>query len=97
VVVGTGVRILVEVHEDILNLGLLRGVHYHNNWWGWGAVESLRVHCTWGRLVTDEFVACEVVVLCVSTAVVSVESLRGRTSPGFLSTGFSRATLIHKS
>jgi hypothetical protein len=86
VVVGTGVRILVEVHEDILNLGLLRGVHYHNDWRGWGSVESLRVHCTWGRLVTDEFVACEVVVLCVGAAIVCVESLRGGASPGFLST-----------
>ena len=34
VVIGTGVRILVEVHEDILNLGLLRRVHYHHNRWG---------------------------------------------------------------
>jgi len=97
VVVGTGIRILVEVHEDILNLGLLRGIHYHNNRWGRGAVESLRIYRTWGRLVTDEFVACEVVVLCVGTAIVGVESLRGRTSPGFLSARFRRASLIHKS
>ncbi len=85
VVVGTGIRILVEVHEDILNLGLLRGVHYHNNWRGWGAIESLRVHCTWGWLVTDEFVACEVVVLRVGAAIVGVESLGSGASPSFLS------------
>lgn len=30
VMVGSGVGVLVEIHEDVLNLRLLRGIHDHH-------------------------------------------------------------------
>jgi hypothetical protein len=82
VVVGARIRILIEIHQDILNLGLFRGVHNHNyRLGGWSAVS---IHCAGGRLMADEFVACEI-VLCVGTAIVGVESLRGGAGSRLLS------------
>jgi hypothetical protein len=74
-VVGARIRILIEIHQDILNLGLFRGVHNHNYRLG-GGCSAVSIHCAGGRLMADEFVACEI-VLCVGTAIVGVESLRG--------------------
>lgn len=82
VVVGARIRILIEIHQDILNLGLFRGVHNHD--YRLGRCTAVSIHSAGGRLMADEFAACEI-VLCVGTAIVGVESLRGGASPSFLS------------
>jgi hypothetical protein len=79
VVVGSRVRILVEIHKDVLNLGLLRRIHnHHDGRSGDIAIDKVcSVINTWHWLVTDELATAEVVVLILvrTTAIMSVECL----------------------
>ena len=74
VMVGSRIRILIEIHQDILNLGLFRGIHNHNYRLGGGCTAAVSIHSAGGRLMAYEFAACEI-VLCVRTAIVGIESL----------------------
>lgn len=91
---GPGVGILVEVHQDVLNLGLLSGVHYHDNGLPRGQVGAL--------LRTSEILAASTAVLgrllllgrrvC---SIVSREGLRCGASPSFLSCLFASRGALH--
>ena len=97
VMISTRICILIEVHQDILNLSLFRRVHYHDNWWRWCTIDILWIRSARCRLMTYEFAACKI-VLCISTAIMCIECLWGWASPCLLSALFCRASsLVHKS
>ena len=79
VIVCSRVGILVEIHKDVLNLGLLRRIHYHHyRRSGNIAIDKVcSVINTWHWLVTDELAAAEVVVLLLvrTTTIMSVKCL----------------------
>lgn len=93
VMIGTWVSVLVEIHQDILNLRLFWRVHHHHYGRPW--LTAWVSGSTWSRLVTDELAAPEI-VLCTTSTIVSVESLRGWACPGLFRALFRRGPLIDK-
>lgn len=78
IMVCTRVCVLIEVHQDVLNLSLLRRMHNHNN----GRRVSTRSNqtgcgCTRHGLVVYELTLSKVIIgIDPCTAILGVESLR---------------------
>ena len=77
---GPWISVLIKVHQYVLNLGLLRGWHNHDD----GGCIMLRGHKAWGRstrhwLMAYEF-ALRKMIVSTRTSVLSIESLRVWTS-----------------
>lgn len=74
VLVSSWIRVLIEVHEYVLNLSLLLRIHNHNNWWSRSAVV-----CVLTSWIINDFIASHIV-----WSVVSIERLWSWSGPCFL-------------
>ena len=89
-VVSSRVRVLIKVHQDVLDLGLLRGMHHHD-YRSWISLLPNYICgcCAWHWLMIYELVLSKIVLIInPSTSILSVESLRVWAGPCFLWCGF---------
>ena len=74
VLVRSWIRVLIEVHEYVLNLSLFLRIHNHHNWWSRHTIVSV-----WTSWIIYELIASHVV-----WSVVSIEGLWCWSCPCFL-------------
>lgn len=82
--ISSWVSVLVEVHQDVLDLCLFRGIHYHY----YGRASLSRIHKTGcsrarHRLMTDEFIGIDSWTLGIGI-ILRIESLRIRACTSLL-------------